>query len=216
MQNTSRPTPSSRSPNHASLTPKSPPPPPPPCKHSWSIRSRGQHFSRWPRLAALTSRTSRLQPETGVEAVMESVPTLLPDSQWFLWLEGPSRRGQLTSPQQGEAPLVSDTQDEAGPFPAPEMPGEQQAESDPTVTSRQCWGSWAIRDMVLKGPLGVLQALLPGEEEPTIKREWQLCPQNVRAKPVFRRKITVTRNSPVHQRPVVRSTNELYSDLGIL
>ena len=38
-------------------------------------------------------------------------------------------------------------------FPAGEMPGEHQAESDPGVTSRWCWVCWPSRGMALKRPL---------------------------------------------------------------
>lgn len=136
---------------------------------------------------------------------------------WRDPLEGVS--SQVQAKERG--PLFLTPRMTPGPFtvfPAPETPSEQQAESDPTVTSRLCWGSWAMRDMALKGPLKsfISSAFRWGGATNHQKRMSTLPPQDVKAKPVFKRKITVTRNSPVHQRPVVRNANELYSDLWIL
>lgn len=103
-------------------------------------------------------------------------------------------------------------------FPAPAMPAEHQAESDPMVTSRRRWGSWAIRDMAWKGPLRdfISSASRGGGGTGHQKKDDSFAPQDVKAKPAFKRKITVKRrNSPLHQRPKVRNTNELYSNLWV-
>ena len=106
-------------------------------------------------LAAVTNRTSKWQQETNFShsplfrmLQHRCQKYRIRGKDW--WLENTCRRAELSSQHQWDSVLFMIPRIRQGniaTLPAPEMPREHQAQSDPKATSIQLWGSWATRAM---------------------------------------------------------------------